>query len=156
MRHEPYSYRSDPAVPPFDDSAPIVIFDGMCVLCSADILWMLKRDPSGTTRFSVIQDPIAQALYRHYGLDAVRFDTFMVLAEGLPFVRWAGVVAALETMPAPWRWLGALGRFLPDGIGNAIYDWVQRNRLSWFGKREACFAPDESQRSRFLAGSHSG
>ena len=30
----PYSYRADPSVSQFDDSAPIVIFDGMCVLCS--------------------------------------------------------------------------------------------------------------------------
>lgn len=31
---EPYSYRGDPAVPPFPDDRPIIIFDGKCVLCS--------------------------------------------------------------------------------------------------------------------------
>ena len=30
----PYSYRHDPAVPPFADDKPIIIFDGYCSLCS--------------------------------------------------------------------------------------------------------------------------
>jgi hypothetical protein len=31
---EPFSYRSDPAVPKFPDDRPIIIFDGYCALCS--------------------------------------------------------------------------------------------------------------------------
>jgi len=50
----PYSYRNDPAVPAFDDTAPIVIFDGLCVLCSSGVQWMLTRDPAGSSRFAVI------------------------------------------------------------------------------------------------------
>lgn len=146
-----YSYRSDPAVPRFDDSAPLIIFDGHCVLCSSGVEWMLKRDPNGTSRHAVIQDPIPQALYRHYGLDAERFETFMVLADGIPYTRWAGTLAAARTMPAPWKWLGQLGRIVPDVIGDRIYDWVQRNRMSWFGAREQCFMPNAEQRARFLA-----
>lgn len=145
-----YTYRSDPAVPPFHDSAPLIIFDGHCVLCSTGVQWMLRRDPGGTTRFAAIQDPIPQALYRHYGLDAERFDTFMVLAEGMPYTRWAGTLAAARTMPAPWRWLGVAGRIVPDAIGNRIYDWVQRNRIGWFGAREVCLRPDARHAHRFL------
>jgi predicted DCC family thiol-disulfide oxidoreductase YuxK len=32
-----YTYRSDPAVPLFHDSAPLIIFDGHCVLCSTGV-----------------------------------------------------------------------------------------------------------------------
>lgn len=35
----PYSYRHDPAVPPFADDKPIIIFDGCCALFS----WFGKR-----------------------------------------------------------------------------------------------------------------
>lgn len=152
MRVNAYSYRNDPAVPAFDDAHPIVIFDGLCVLCSGGIQWMLDRDPGGDTRFAVIQDPLPQALYRHYGLDPVAFDTFMVLVDGMPYTRWAGVLAAARTMPQPWRFLGFAGRVIPDAIGDRIYDWVQRNRLSWFGERQVCRRPTVSEAARFLAG----
>lgn len=149
VAHAARTCRTDPAVPPFDDSTPLIIFDGHCVLCARGVQWMLARDPQGTSRFAAIQDALPQALYRHYGLDPHRFDTFMVLADGRPYVRWAGVLAAARTMPLPWRWLGRLGRIVPAFIGDRIYDWVQRNRIAWFGSREQCFIPDTKQRARF-------
>lgn len=146
-----YSYRNDPAVPPFDDGDALVIFDGLCVLCSRGVQFMLARDPEGSTRFAAIQDPVPRALYRHYGLDADRFDTFMVLLDGRPYVKWQGVLAAGRTMPAPWRALATLGRLIPNALGDRIYDWVQHNRLGWFGSRDTCFLPTERTRSRMLA-----
>ncbi len=151
MQQRPYSYRDDAAVPAFDDSAPLVIFDGHCVLCSSGVQFMLKRDPHGTTRFAAIQEPVPRALYGHYGLDADRFDTFMVLKNGVPHTKWDGVLAAARTLPPPWNWLGNLGRLMPNAIGDRLYDWVQRNRIRWFGKRDACFLPDERVRPRLLS-----
>lgn len=151
MVRETYSYRSDPAVPVFDDAAPLIIFDGLCVLCSGGVQWMLALDPKGSTRFAAIQEAIPQALYRHYQLDAERFDTFMVLAKGVPHLKWAGVLAAAGTLPAPWRWLALALRIVPGVIGDKLYDLVQRNRIGWFGSREACLIPTEAERRRFLA-----
>lgn len=146
----PYSYRTDPNVPRFDDSAGLVIFDGLCVLCSAGVHWMLARDPAGHSRFAAIQDDIPQAIYRHHNLDADAFDTFMVLSRGVPHVKWSGVLAAAATMPQPWRGLGQVGRVIPAVVGDKIYDWVQRNRIRWFGARDVCLRPDENTAHRFL------
>lgn len=145
-----YSYRSDPDVPRFDDSRPLVIFDGMCVLCSRGVQWMLRRDPEGASRFAVIQDPLPRALYRHYGLDPDRFETFMVLADGRPHTRWAGVVAAGRTLPGAWRVLAAAANLVPAAIGDRVYDVVQRNRLAWFGNRETCYRCDAKTAERML------
>lgn len=145
-----YSYRDDPAVPSFDDSRPLIIFDGLCVLCSSGVQWMLDHDPAGQTRFAVIQDALPAALYRHYNLDAKVFDTFMVLSKGLPYTKWAGVLAAAQTLPQPWRGLGFAGQIIPSAIGDRIYDWVQRNRLRWFGSRDTCRRPSVAEKLRFL------
>ncbi|MGQ0672090.1 MAG: thiol-disulfide oxidoreductase DCC family protein [Hyphomicrobium sp.] len=150
MKHPPYSYRCDPRVPAFDDTAPLVIFDGLCVLCSTGVQWMLSRDPDGQSRFAAIQSPVPQALYAHYGLEAEAFDTFMVLADGVAHTRWAGALAAARTLPAPWRWLGTAGRIVPLFIGDKLYDWVQRNRIQWFGRRGTCLMPDARLAGRFL------
>ena len=41
---EPFSYRSDPAVPKFPDDRPIIIFDGHCVMCSGFARFVLRHD----------------------------------------------------------------------------------------------------------------
>ncbi len=147
---EQYTYRDDLNMPPFDDAHPLIIFDGECVLCSSGVQFMMKHDSESETKFAVIQDALPRALYAHYGLDADAFDTFMVLADGQPFLRWRGVCKAATLMPAPWRWFGVMGRIVPGFLGDAIYNFVQRNRIGWFGAREICFAPDDSTRRRFL------
>ncbi len=147
----PYSYRSDPSVPHFDDRAPLIIFDGLCVLCSSGVQWMLARDPDGTSQFAAIQQPLPRALYRHYELDVDRFDTFLVVANGIAYTRWAGVLAAGRTLPQPWRTLASMARIVPPPIGDWVYDIVQRNRLRWFGSRSVCIAPTPQQQSRFVA-----
>ena len=149
-KNEAYSYRDDASVPAFEDSAPIIIFDGECVLCLSGVQFMLRRDPKGETKFAVFQDALPRALYHHYGLNPDTFDTFMVLVGGKPFVRWRGVCKAAGLLPAPWKWLGAVGRLVPDFIGDAIYDFVQRHRIGWFGARDACFAPHAEIQDRFL------
>lgn len=150
MKFSAFSYRADPNVPSFDDSAPLFIFDGFCVLCSEGVKWMLARDPKGTTRFVTVQSPLARAIYVHYGLDPDDFDTFLVLKNGVPYLRYRGWLEALKTMPVPWRWLGFAGRIVPTFIGNAIYDVIQKNRFDWFGKRTTCLAPDAAMSARFL------
>ncbi|MEM9619136.1 MAG: DCC1-like thiol-disulfide oxidoreductase family protein [Pseudomonadota bacterium] len=147
-----YSYRNDPHVPDFGDVKPLIIFDGKCVLCSSGVQWMLARDPNSDTIFAAIQETIPKALYEHYELDADAFDTFMVLNKGRPHLRWRGVCEAARIMPWPWRWLGQAGRIVPTFIGDAVYDWVQRNRIGWFGATETCFTPDPAIRGRFLNG----
>lgn len=147
---EPFSYRADPAVPSFDDSAPLLIFDGHCVFCSAAVDWHLKQDPNGATRFAAIQSPLARALYIHYGLDADQFDTFMVLKNGVPYLRYRGWLEAAKSMPSPWKWLGYLGHVIPTPIGDAVYDFLQRNRVNWFGERKSCFVPAPAALARML------
>jgi predicted DCC family thiol-disulfide oxidoreductase YuxK len=129
---------------------PLLVFDGHCVLCSSGVAWMMARDAHGTSRFAAIQTEIPHALYRHFGLDADAFDTFMVLANGTAHVRWHGLLAAARTLPAPWKWLGTVGRIVPQFLGDMIYDWVQRHRIGWFGTRSSCFLPDSVQQKRFL------
>ncbi len=112
---------------------------------------MIARDPKGDTTFAAIQEAIPNALYTHYGLDPEAFDTFMVLLDGKPFLRWRGVCAAARSMPRPWRWLGQVGCLVPSFFGDAIYDFVQRNRIGWFGATKACFVPDNANKERFLS-----
>ena len=74
----------------------------------------------------------------------------MVLKDGEPHTRWSGVLAAARTLPQPWKTLGVIGRIIPNFVGDAAYDVVQRNRIRWFGSRQSCRRPNEAETARFL------
>jgi len=44
----PFSYRHDPAVPPFVDDRPIIIFDGDRAPCSGRAAFVLRHARAGT------------------------------------------------------------------------------------------------------------
>ena len=104
----PYSYRSDPSVPPFPDDTALLVFDGVCVLCSASARFILKRDRAHRFRFATAQSPLGQALFRHYGLDAQTFETNLVLIEGRAYGKLDTVVAAGTQLGGVWRALSLL------------------------------------------------
>ena len=41
---EAYSYRADKAVPAFPDDRPLIVFDGVCALCSGFVRFVLRQD----------------------------------------------------------------------------------------------------------------
>ncbi|AFL49553.1 hypothetical protein USDA257_c09610 [Sinorhizobium fredii USDA 257] len=52
-----YSYKNDPALPPFPDERPIFVFDAECVFCSGGVKFALKHEkdvPSSENRHRFI------------------------------------------------------------------------------------------------------
>jgi predicted DCC family thiol-disulfide oxidoreductase YuxK len=145
----PYSYRADPSVPTFADDKAVLVFDGVCVLCSGFAMFILKRDASFAFRLVTAQSPLGQALYRHYGLATDDFETNLVLADGRAYAKLDTVTIAGARLGGPWRLLSLL-RLIPRPIGDWLYDRIARNRYALFGRTEACMMPPPEWRDRFI------
>lgn len=148
-RTAPYSYRSDPQVPPVPDDKGLIVFDGVCVLCTGFARFVLKRDEKFTFRLTTAQSPLGQALFRHYGLDAEAFETNLVLVDGQPYAKLDTVVAVGRRIGGAWRLLSLL-RLLPRPFADWLYDRVARNRYALFGRTESCMIPPTEWRNRFI------
>lgn len=148
----PYSYRDDALVPKFDDERPIVVFDGVCVLCSGWMDFLVRRDRAARRfRFVIAQSPLGQALYRHYRLDPVDFETNLVLVGGRLHTKLDAFAAVMRHLPWLWPAL-SVARFLPRPIADRLYDRLAKNRYRWFGRRDRCLMPTPELRARFLPG----
>ncbi len=141
-----FSYRADPAVPAFPDDHPIIIFDGKCNMCSGFVRFVLRRDKRDRFRFVAAQSPLGEALYRHYALDAVDYETNILLEQGRCWLKSESSIRIFEGLGIPWSLL-SLGRVLPLSIRDRLYEYIARNRLRWFGVRQACFLLDPHFRS---------
>jgi predicted DCC family thiol-disulfide oxidoreductase YuxK len=146
----PYSYRSDPAVPKFNDRNPIIIFDGKCVLCSAFAQFILRTDGSGHFRLLAAQSPLGTALYQHFRLDAVQYETYILLEAGCAYFRSEAAIRIFEELGLPWR-CAVIGRIIPPTLRDKLYDFVAQHRLRWFGARDTCYVPPPSQADRFIS-----
>jgi predicted DCC family thiol-disulfide oxidoreductase YuxK len=145
----PYSYRADPSVPPFPDDGALLVFDGVCVLCSGSAKFILKRDSARRFRFATAQSLLGQALFRHYGLDAQTFETNLVLFEGRAHGKLDTVILAGALLGGVWRALTLL-RALPRPLGDWLYDRVAQNRYRLFGRTDTCMMPPPEWRERFI------
>jgi predicted DCC family thiol-disulfide oxidoreductase YuxK len=146
---EVYSYRADASVPAFPDDRPLIVFDGVCVLCSGFAKFVLRRDRRGRFRFATAQGPLGQALFRHYGLDAIDYETNLVLVDGRAFGKLDAFSVVMGELGLPWCLLCVV-RVLPRRLSDWLYDRIATNRYRLFGRTESCMLPPPQWRERFL------
>ncbi len=149
MGPEPYSWRADPEVPAFADDRPLIVFDGECVLCSANARFVLRHDRRRRFRLTTAQGPLGAALYRHFGLRADEDGTIPVLEGGRLLTDSDSALAIPAGLGWPWR-IAAAARIVPRRLRDPLYAWVARNRLRWFGRRETCWVPAPADSDRIL------
>jgi predicted DCC family thiol-disulfide oxidoreductase YuxK len=146
---KPYSYRDDPAVPSFPDSQPIIIFDGNCRLCSGFVRFVIRHDRTAMFRFIAAQSKLGSALYLHYALNPVDYETNILLENGRPWLKSVGSIRIFSRLGFPWSLL-VIGRLLPLSVRDHLYEVVARNRLRWFGVRDTCLLLEPGYDGRFL------
>ena len=147
---QPYSYRDDPAVPKFSDGNPIIVFDGYCALCSGWANFVLKHDTAKTYRLLSAQSELGQAIYAHYGMDTKDFESNILIANGLVWLKSEGSIRMAEGLGFPWR-IACLVRVFPLAWRDKMYSFVARHRFTWFGRRSTCYLPTAEHRDRFLS-----
>jgi predicted DCC family thiol-disulfide oxidoreductase YuxK len=144
-----YSYRADPQVPDFADERPLIVFDGACVLCSAFVGWVVRRDRHRRFRFLPAQSPLGEALFRHYGFKGEDYETNLLIADGRLHGKSDGFMEVARRLDGAWPLL-AIGRVAPRPARDWLYDRIARNRYRLFGRRTVCFMPPSDAADRFL------
>ena len=118
----------------------IVVFDGMCNLCSSVVDFISARDPHSVFTFVPMQSTRGQQLLEAHGLSIDQVDTFLLIGNGGAFVRSDAAIAIAAELRCPWNLLRVL-RLVPRPIRDRVYSFVASNRYRWFGKRATCKLP---------------
>ena len=127
---------------------PVMLFDGVCVLCSASVRFVLAHERAHDIRFIALQSGEGRALALAHGLDAGDPASFLFADDTGAFTKSSGVIALARHLRRPASVLAWL-RLVPRPLRDWIYDRIARNRYALFGKREACLMPDDALRARF-------
>ncbi len=142
-----YSYRNDPNVSDFDDSRPIIVFDGECALCSAFIQFVIRHDKREEFQFTTGQSSLGQALFQHYCLDTVNFETNLLISKGKAYAKMSAFSQTTSLLPYPAKFL-SLAKYIPSPLDTWLYDLIAQNRYRLFGRADNCLLPDSKLKKR--------
>jgi predicted DCC family thiol-disulfide oxidoreductase YuxK len=130
-------------------TGPIIVFDAMCVLCSANAQFVLAWDKSGHFRLASMQGEVGKALFKRFGIDANDPDTIIVVDGDQVWRNSDAVLKIYSGLSWPWR-AAAIFKLVPRFLRDPIYRLVATNRYRIFGKRETCWLPSAEQSARVL------
>ncbi|MER9307188.1 DCC1-like thiol-disulfide oxidoreductase family protein [Mesorhizobium sp. M0293] len=133
----------------FDKSHPLIVFDGVCVLCSGFVRMVVRLDRQNRFRFATAQSPFGEALFRQHGLRTDSYETNLVLIDGVAFTRLDSFVAVMAELGWPWRAMKAL-LLLPRPLRNWLYVSIAKNRYALFGRKDSCDIPSAALRGRLI------
>lgn len=127
----------------------VVLFDGVCRLCSAWARFLLRFDRECRFKLATVQSEEGQAILSFFGLPLDQYETMLLVEGNQVFGKSDGLLRIIKQLPFPWPILGCF-RLIPRPVRDWVYDRVARNRYRLFGKRDVCVVPDKADEQRFL------
>jgi predicted DCC family thiol-disulfide oxidoreductase YuxK len=124
----------------------ILFFDGVCNLCNASVVWILKNESNAKVYFSPLQGEIAQELLGDLAED---LQSLVLSENGLIYTKSTAalrIVKYLKWYYQPLR----IFFIVPKFLRNPIYSYIAKNRYKWFGRQEACMVPSVKLSARFI------
>lgn len=125
------------SIPP--EGKILVQFDGVCILCSRSVRFILKADRKKKFLFQSLQklseDQLFDTVIVTDHLSSYRyFDAILKIGKELGGIYSA--ITIFRLIPRRWR--------------HFLYLWIAKNRSHWFGVRQTCYIPSEEERERFI------
>lgn len=128
----------------------LVLFDGVCNLCTASVQFIIERDPQGKFTFASLQSEYGRKVLSSFGADPTSLHSLVLVANHRLYERSDAALEIARHLRGGWRYLYIL-RFVPRVIRDACYKLVAANRYHWFGKKNECWLPSGSLQARFLS-----
>lgn len=129
----------------------IVVFDGVCLLCSRWVRFLLKHDHEGRYHFASMQSASGRKLLLEHGLDPDSPLSFLLVQDGQGHTDTEAIARVLRGLTARrWHGLGAAILIVPRMVRDPCYRFVARHRYRIFGQSKTCYLPSAEQRARFM------
>jgi predicted DCC family thiol-disulfide oxidoreductase YuxK len=123
-----------------DIKNPIILFDGVCNLCSSIVQFIIKCDPKHKFRFASLQSDFGKNIFHHFKLPVNELNSFILLEKGKIYTKSTGALKVVRHLKGFWPLMYTF-IIIPVYIRDAVYNFIAKNRYRWFGKKEACRVP---------------
>jgi predicted DCC family thiol-disulfide oxidoreductase YuxK len=129
---------------------PLILFDGVCNLCTHSVQFVIQRDAKQQFRFASIQSDLGQKVLQQYGLSTTKINTVVLLNNNQIYTHSTAALHIAQHLGGLWQ-LASLALWIPAPLRDMVYTFVAQNRYRWFGKQESCWLPTPELKNRFLS-----
>lgn len=127
----------------------LLLFDGVCNVCNATVLFVVDRDPRERFQFASQQSELGQRVLREHGLDPA-IQSVVLIEDGVAHLYSSAALRVAKRLRWPWPLLYVL-MLIPRALRDVAYHYFANHRYAWFGKSEQCRIPTPELRRRMLA-----
>ena len=127
----------------------IIIFDGICNLCTSLIKFIIKRDKSAVFKIVPFQSDTCKHLTKEYQIDGYGSQTLILIKNNTIYSKSDAVLEISKYLGRIWK-IASIFKIIPRFIRDSIYDVITKYRYKWFGKKAECMIPDDDIINRFL------
>jgi predicted DCC family thiol-disulfide oxidoreductase YuxK len=132
------------------EAKSLVLFDGVCNVCNAAVLFVVDRDPMERFVFAPLSSPLGESTLRAQGLEPGTLDSIVLVEGGRAFTHSDAALRIARQLTFPWSLLG-LFAIVPRALRDWLYRAFAARRYGWFGKSDSCRVPTPALRRRFVA-----
>lgn len=129
--------------------SPVILFDGVCNLCNAAVIFFIKRDKKNVFRFASLQSAFGQSVLQKFHLSANTFNSFILFKNGKVYTKSTAALLVAKELSGGWPLLSAF-IIVPRFIRDDVYNFIAQNRYKWFGKKKECWIPSPALQSKFI------
>ncbi|AUS06606.1 thiol-disulfide oxidoreductase DCC family protein [Pseudotamlana carrageenivorans] len=128
----------------------LILFDGVCNLCDSSVKYVIKHDKNNRFLFAALQSEIGKKIIKAYKIDTEKTDSILLYIPeiGISYKSTAALKVALK-LGFPRNLMGVF-LIVPAFIRNAVYDYIAKNRYTWYGKKDNCMIPTPELKAKFL------
>ena len=135
--------------PGLASSDSVVLFDGVCKLCSAWARFLIRFDRKRRFKLATVQSSAGKAILQWHCLPTDHYNTMLLVEGATIYTRSSAFLRVVRRLPWPWP-LMCIGWAIPGPIRDWLYDRIALNRYRLFGRYETCVVPNKDHDSRFL------
>ena len=128
---------------------PLIVFDGVCHLCTGFVRFVIRHDRAGRFRFLPAQSLRGTALYAALEMKTTDWESNLLVADGSVYTEFDAFIEITRCFGGLWR-LTSILYAIPRPLRDWLYARIARNRYRWFGKRDVCYLPTPELAARFL------
>lgn len=134
----------------FPKGKKIILFDGICNLCESSVLFVIKHDKKDIFRFVSLQSDLGKEIVKHIGLNSKHIDSVILYEPGISYYYKSAAAIEIARDLGGFFHLGTIFKIIPNGLRNLLYDYIAKNRYSWYGQKNSCMIPTAEIKSKFL------
>ena len=133
----------------------ILFFDGNCGLCNRSVKFVLRKEKDHELFFSPLQSEFAKKTLQQFNLSQRhpsgenKADTMLLLENGKINFQSSAALRTTKYLKGLWPCM-MIFIIVPPFIRNAIYNYIAKNRITWFGIADYCDMMTPELKKRFI------